>query len=222
MSLRKRLGSMVVGLPSGSSVMVPVDWLRRQLEAEPDRDSLDRLLTLEQASGIVGRAPSTGPDVVQDRSDPRGIQAQPKGLENPRGCYATVPGRPEDHQRRHAPKGRRGGGLGVVARREKERGSVSRPLRDGKHAGNGRSAALGSTPNAESRCGSMADGGLLGRRSQRSPRLGWVPVVMPRLLDPSRDRAGQRHGSAGRPRQPHGSLEMDLHDPRTSPSLCRR
>jgi hypothetical protein len=60
MDLRERLKAMVDGMPPGSSVSVPVDWLRECLAAEErEGDRPDRLLTLEDVAGEVGRAVST-------------------------------------------------------------------------------------------------------------------------------------------------------------------
>jgi excisionase family DNA binding protein len=60
MSLREKLETMLEGMPVGSSVSLPVDWLRAQLEAEPaDGDPPDELLTLEQVAQRVGRAEGT-------------------------------------------------------------------------------------------------------------------------------------------------------------------
>lgn len=61
MSLRTRLQAVVDGLPEGSTVSLPVSWLRGLLEAEAKRagEELPELLTLPEVAQVVGRAEST-------------------------------------------------------------------------------------------------------------------------------------------------------------------
>lgn len=60
MSLRVELAAIVRGMPEGSAVSLPVEWLRGLLEAEPSGgDEPDQLLTLEQIAEIAGRSIST-------------------------------------------------------------------------------------------------------------------------------------------------------------------
>lgn len=60
MSLRNQLRTMVEAMPAGSSVSLPVDFLRGLLdEISRAGDQPDRLLTLEDVAGEVGRAVST-------------------------------------------------------------------------------------------------------------------------------------------------------------------
>jgi len=61
MSLRTQLQAMVDGMPPGSSVSLPVDWLQSLLEQEVKRvgDMPDDLLTLEEVGKRLGRAVST-------------------------------------------------------------------------------------------------------------------------------------------------------------------
>ncbi len=62
-TLRGRLEAIVASMPEGSAVTLPVDWLRRLLEAEggPEVDggSADRPLRLREVAQRYGRAPST-------------------------------------------------------------------------------------------------------------------------------------------------------------------
>ena len=60
MSLRKQLSKMVEGMPPGSSISVPCDWLRSLL-AEDERagDVPDELLTLEEVGERMSRAVGT-------------------------------------------------------------------------------------------------------------------------------------------------------------------
>jgi hypothetical protein len=60
MSLRSDLEAITRGMPPGSSVTLPTDWLRGRLEEEGGEVSPpDSLLTLEQIADRVGRAGST-------------------------------------------------------------------------------------------------------------------------------------------------------------------
>ena len=58
MSLRARLEAICDGLPPGSAVTLQADWLRRQLEAEPEDEPLADL-TVEQVAEELDRSPST-------------------------------------------------------------------------------------------------------------------------------------------------------------------
>lgn len=62
MTLLEQLRAMVSTMPPGSSVSLPVDWLRGQLVengAAPSPDSIPEDLTLEEFAKSVKRAPST-------------------------------------------------------------------------------------------------------------------------------------------------------------------
>jgi hypothetical protein len=59
MSVYKRLASMVENMPPGSSVTLPVDWLRELLETEGEGENPDTLLTLGDLAGRMNRAPGT-------------------------------------------------------------------------------------------------------------------------------------------------------------------
>jgi len=60
MSLRSDLEAIINGMPPGSSVSLPVDWLCGLLsEAMAAGNEPDELLTLEQVAERVGRATST-------------------------------------------------------------------------------------------------------------------------------------------------------------------
>lgn len=59
MTLRSRLEDLVEGLPPGSSVTVPADWLRSLLEHEPPVEQRERLYTVSELAERYGRAEST-------------------------------------------------------------------------------------------------------------------------------------------------------------------
>lgn len=60
MSLHALLKTMVQGMPPGSSITLPTDWLVRQLEEADKRPgSTDDLLTVEDVAERLGRAAST-------------------------------------------------------------------------------------------------------------------------------------------------------------------
>lgn len=59
MSLRSRLGALVDGLPPGSSVTVPTDWLRELLEQEPAPEQERRLYTVAELAERYDRSEST-------------------------------------------------------------------------------------------------------------------------------------------------------------------
>lgn len=58
-SIRSRLEALVDGLPEGSSVTVPTDWLRRLLEQEPTIEDRERLYTVAELAARYRRAEST-------------------------------------------------------------------------------------------------------------------------------------------------------------------
>ena len=61
MSIRRQLQNIVDGMPPGSSVSLPVDWLRALLQEEADRagEAPDGVLTLAEVGERVGRAEGT-------------------------------------------------------------------------------------------------------------------------------------------------------------------
>ena len=59
MGLVDRFKAIIEGMPEGGSVSLPVTWLRDLLDAEGDSPGTGRLLTIEEAGEVVGRAPST-------------------------------------------------------------------------------------------------------------------------------------------------------------------
>lgn len=59
MTLRSRLEDLVEGLPPGSSVTVPADWLRSLLEQEPAVEQRERLFTVPELAERYARAEST-------------------------------------------------------------------------------------------------------------------------------------------------------------------
>ena len=59
MSLVDRLKTILLGMPDGGSVSLPVAWLRDLIDAEGDAPGMGRLLTLEEAGEVVGRSPGT-------------------------------------------------------------------------------------------------------------------------------------------------------------------
>ena len=59
MGLVDCLKTIIEGIPAGGSVSLPVTWLRDLLDAEGDSPGTGRLLTIEEAGEVVGRAPST-------------------------------------------------------------------------------------------------------------------------------------------------------------------
>ncbi len=59
MGLVDRFKAIIEGIPAGGSVSLPVTWLRDLLDAEGDSPGMDRLLTLEEVSEVVGRSSST-------------------------------------------------------------------------------------------------------------------------------------------------------------------
>ena len=59
MSLRSRLEKVVDGMPAGSAVTLPVEWLRCLLKLEEQSSVEIDDLTCEQAARILGRSPST-------------------------------------------------------------------------------------------------------------------------------------------------------------------
>ena len=60
MSLRSELLAIVGGMPEGSAVSLPVEWLRSLLAADAlAGGGPDRLLTLEEVAELAGRSVST-------------------------------------------------------------------------------------------------------------------------------------------------------------------
>jgi excisionase family DNA binding protein len=60
MGITAQLKAIVDGMPPGSSVSLPVDWLRALLaEAEREGEAPEEYLTLAQVAERVGRAEST-------------------------------------------------------------------------------------------------------------------------------------------------------------------
>ena len=59
MGVIDRLKAIIDVMPNGGSVSLPVTWLRDLLDAEGDSPGMDRLLTREEVSEVVGRSPST-------------------------------------------------------------------------------------------------------------------------------------------------------------------
>ena len=60
MSLRSELSAILKGMPPGSAVSLPVEWLRSLLAEDARQGGRpDRLLTLEEVAELAGRSKST-------------------------------------------------------------------------------------------------------------------------------------------------------------------
>lgn len=59
MSLHTLLKTMVQGMPPGSSITLPTDWLSRQIDEAERPAGTDDLLTVEDVAARLGRAAST-------------------------------------------------------------------------------------------------------------------------------------------------------------------